>query len=532
MLGIVLFIYALLDYVVRTNGQALFSNVDAQQIVDINSITTRESTTNSDWFTQQIARLRAYRYAQRILLFIASANAIIIQWLALREATVIVHYPEFIIVSMVGLFFVGSILASLFAARFRRLISSQIGLVALILQLTMPLWFRLMTIAFDNLGMSPVGNIIAVGLVLLLTTGFYSLWLPLLIHTTGLRTFVIQMVGMALGVALLFLFTRWGYCPLVVAYTVIVLFVLLIKGTSTTWLMRISLVVTVWLWFLPAINQWSTGIWLQHFRTVSVDTTVLFSDYSLRQKVDVVQDTSGNRYLFQNGINTFDGENSRWQNILMGRIPASIIQPENVLVIGAGSMQMELMMAHYAQHVTTLEPDPMVASVSRDLFASYNLIDTLENRTVFVSDSNAFLASDDTNYGLIAVNLPDIYDLQTSALNTTTFFELIRSRLTEEGVLVINLTQILTPDHIMSRRLAASLLAVFDDILVVNTGETSYAFASQNLPIVASDMQLALQAAGRTDFGIFEMNAVKALVGEAQPIASIADWLHLLTIRQ
>ncbi len=94
---------------------------------------------------------------------------------------------------------------------------------------------------------------------------------------------------------------------------------------------------------------------------------------------------------------------------------------------------------------------------------------------------------------------------------------------------MVNLTRHFEPNDETSRRIAASLLAVFDEVTVVVSRSTglSIAYAGEHVPFTRSDLQTVIEVAGETRLAIFETNAVHAVVGNAQPVADALDWVRI-----
>jgi len=523
MIGIVVFIYALLEYIVQHEGQFSFISTDHQKQVAAEVAAVRErQVSDKDWLQRQIVRLLQHPQIDKIALFVGSVSVVFIQWIALRETTALVQNSELVTVLMIVIFIVGWVIAFILHQRLQKLPLLWIAVSIIISHVSLPVWFRLIDAQFSLW----IGDWLIVAFTIMVTTVFYSLYLPTM-SNNKLRALPVQFAGIVSGIVLILLLGQRGYYPVIVLYTVLFFSTLFLFNRSHKALLRLALIFATWLWFLPALTQWSNTVWYHNIHELSGETTTIFSNYSLSQKIDVLQDNEGSMYLYQNGVAHFDPINGVWQNIIMGRIPASILQPDNALVIGTGSMQMELMIANYAEHVTTIESDAVLAAVSRDLFTSYNFMDTLDNRTISIANPQSYLEQTNTDFDLIAIDLPDVYDLQTGTLLAAPFFELVSETLSEDGVFVVNLTQAFAPDQQISRRIAASLLLHFEDVIAINSRSTSYAFASQNLSFSGADVQVAIEVTAETEFGIFESDAVRAIVGEAQPIHDRFEWLSI-----
>jgi hypothetical protein len=73
-------------------------------------------------------------------------------------------------------------------------------------------------------------------------------------------------------------------------------------------------------------------------------------------------------------------------------------------------------------------------------------------------------------------------------------------------------------DNLTSRQVAASLLTLFDDVMVVTSAstESSFALAADELPFDRDRLAEVLHANGVFQFVIFDTPAVKAIVGNVQ----------------
>jgi spermidine synthase len=270
----------------------------------------------------------------------------------------------------------------------------------------------------------------------------------------------------------------------------------------------------------PSASNWSNARWYEAVQNMPPGTRTLLSAYTPYQKLDVMESPDGGRYLYLDGLQHFGGYDDAQLNVIMGRVPAQFVLPENALVIGAGSMQMAAMIAESAGHVTTVEIDPLVMQASLDYFLAVNHMDTLTNRTVVIDDAKHFLANTSARYNLVAMDTPAAYSAQTATLYSAPFFESIAAHLNPGGVLVANLTSDFTPDDFVSRRVTASLLANFREVMVVTPGSVgwSFAYAGDDLPFDYADIEAALRANGETEYAIFETAAVRAVTGDAPPI--------------
>ncbi len=458
-----------------------------------------------------------------LIVLLSGINLILIQWVLVRELTTVLRGTELVILLVTVSYFVGLSIGYRVADRVPRHWLKPLGSVVLLLHISLPIWFRLVVVGLDKIDAYGIAFLILPILVPFIVSAFYSIFLPLFVDNgDGKLTYLyaVEVSGSAIGVLCLVFFTELGLITIFVIYAVMLLGILAMLGMPRLWWMRLAVITLGWLWFFPALNHWSNTLWFQQIQDLPTGSRTLLTAYSPYQKVDVIEDTAGNRYLFLNSMEHFGSPAGIWLNIIMGRVPAILLQPENAVAFGGGAMQLEAMIADYADHVTTVEIDPIVVDASRRLFTAYNAIDTLENRSIVIDDARHFIANTDEQYDLIVSALPAAFTIQTGALYSVPFIEDARAQLTPDGVFVMNLTGQFTPDNPIPKRIAASLLATFDDVMIVtsNTIGLSFAYASDNMPFNADNVRTFIEANGEYDYAILETDTVRAIVGDAPPI--------------
>jgi hypothetical protein len=96
----------------------------------------------------------------------------------------------------------------------------------------------------------------------------------------------------------------------------------------------------------------------------------------------------------------------------------------------------------------------------------------------------------------------------------------IIDQLATDDVVVVRMAGRFGVDNLTSRQVAASLLALFDDVIVVTSAstESSFALAADELPFDRNRLADVLQANGATQFVIFDTLAVEAIVGNVQTV--------------
>jgi len=458
-----------------------------------------------------------------ILVFFGGVNLILVQWVLVRELTTLLLGTELVVLLVSVAYFVGLSVGYQLAGRIRRSWLPALGVITLVLHLSLPIWFRLLVAWFDSIRAYGLAFIVLPLLTPFVVSAFYSIFLPLLVDNgegslPGL--YALELLGSAGGVLALVLLGGLGMQAVFVLYSVGLLISLFALGMRLRWIIPLAFISGLWLTVLPGLNDWSNALWYQQIHNLPARTTTLFSGYSAYQKVDVLESPNGTRYLFLDGLQHFGSADGSRLNVVMGQVPASLTKPGKTLVFGAGTMEMAALIADNAGHVTIVEIDPMVVSASTRYFLKYNRMDTLTNRAVIFDDAKYYIANTDSRYDLIATDLPAAFAIQTAALYAAPFYQTVAQRLMPRGVLVANLTSTFAATDDVSRRIAASLLTAFRQVIVVTSPSAgwSFAYAGNDLPFSRVQLEQALRAHGETQFIIYETDAVRFIVGDAPPI--------------
>ncbi|MDZ4766789.1 MAG: fused MFS/spermidine synthase [Chloroflexota bacterium] len=458
-----------------------------------------------------------------LLVFTGGVNLILIQWVLVKEMTTLLLGTELIILLVSVSYFAGVSVGYALARDIRRTWLVPLALMTLVLHLTLPIWFRLIVTGLTSINAYGAAFLLLPLLAPFVVSAFYSVFLPLFVDggdgTIG-ELYAAEIAGSISGILILVVFGGFGLQTVYTLYSVSLVCLLFALGVRTRWLVAAALFSSGWLIALPALNFWSNTRWYQQIHGLPDGSQTLFSQYSPYQKVDVIETPDGTRYLFLDGLSHFDSSDNRL-NVMMGDIPARLLSPTRALVLGAGAMQTEQMIAaHNAERVTTVEIDPVVVEAGVRYFAAFNQMDTLTNRQVVIDDAKHFIAASSEGYDLIVTDVPAAYSIQSAYFYSITFYEALRHRLTPNGIVAVNLTSPFSRDDPISRRIVASLFAVYNDVIVITPGSVgwSVAYAADRLPFTSAQVEASLRDVGETDFIAYQATAVRALVGDAAPI--------------
>jgi spermidine synthase len=458
-----------------------------------------------------------------IIVFCVGFNLILVQWMLVRELTTLLLGTELVTLLVSVSYFFGLSLGYSLAGRVKRRWLHRLAVLTLLLHLALPIWFRMLVAVLTEASLYRVSFILLPLLVPFAVTTFYAIFLPAFADSqqASLRSlYGTELLGSGLGVLSLLALGSAGIVPVLVAYGIALLVILRCLGVGARTIFACAVAGAAWLLIFPSLNAWSNARWYSAVHSLPTDTITLYTGYSAYQKVDVLEVSDGRRLLYLDGLQHYGDDEGGRLNVILGWIPASLVRPQQALVIGAGSMEMERWISEYAGHVRTVEIDPMVVDVSLRYFDHVNWMSRLSNRSVVIDDAKHYLANADERYELVSTDTPAAYSLQTATLYSVPFYEAVAARLNRQGVLAANLTSTFVPSNPVSRRVAASLLAVFDQVMVVTpaSADWSFAYASDSLPFDRNQLATALRESGEMEFLIYDTPAVRAIVGDARPI--------------
>jgi spermidine synthase len=117
-------------------------------------------------------------------------------------------------------------------------------------------------------------------------------------------------------------------------------------------------------------------------------------------------------------------------------------------------------------------------------FTSEESLAALDRWQLHVDDGRHFLRESREFYDLIIVDVPSPLTIQEAHLHTMEFYALAKQRLTDTGVLAVQLSGPLQHNDRTPARVAAALSQVFREVLAINSdrADRGFAYASQDLP--------------------------------------------------
>lgn len=204
-------------------------------------------------------------------------------------------------------------------------------------------------------------------------------------------------------------------------------------------------------------------------------------------------------------------------------LPYKLIQPDRVLVIGAGTgNDVAAALRHGTNTVDAVEIDPLIFEIANKMHPEHPYSST--NVKIFIDDARAFLEKTDQQYDLIVFGILDSQTMLSGMSNvrldnfvyTLESLEQARARLSENGVIALTF---FSERWWIKQRLAQSLQEVFDESpiqLVIS--DTPWVMFLSGLNIKPEKLDLLCE----------EIGCIRAILDNKESIPfATDDWPYL-----
>ena len=466
------------------------------------------------------------------ILFLVGANLSIIHLCLLRELSSLQYCTELVLVFLLTAFFLGQTVGFRLYRNWTRPRA-----FAGYLWLTVPLpVLVLLRVGVGHLKGAGLSNLFYPVILVYLgsITALYAVLLPEVVDAeprdegSFARAYSSELLGSLFGLGVAGLMIGYDGNPLLFVYPVGVLLIAYFHGVSRKQLAVLLVVASLSGISFSLLNKTSMETYYQYAHGLENRRQLLFARNSAYQRVDVLQ-VGGDKRLFLNGVEFFSEGQLDDFNYYLSELPARLIRPRSVLIIGSGSMSAVGRMESFARRVTTVELDPLVVQASFQFFSDEPPSSRQEHRIVY-DDARHFLRHTKEEFDLIILDIPTAFTLQTGTLFTSDFFQLAKSRLAHRGVLSIYLTQPVKPNgrYEVAGPILSAADETFQEFIALTAFDTgnSFVYASDSLPFQRSDVDRLLGRAGRFNQYLFEEDAVRREAGRWEP-ASLTNLSHV-----
>ena len=302
---------------------------------------------------------------------------------------------------------------------FRALLYFLVSITGILVGLEIPLMMRILKTHFEFSDLiSKVFTFDYIGAL------FASILFPLLLvpHLGLIRTgFLFGILNVLTGIWTLYLFKN-----------------------EVPWIKPLKFSMLAGLIFLLAGFIYSEQI-LGFAETSSYTDKIIYSKNSKYQRIILTKSANDIR-LFLNGNLQFSSRDEyRYHEALVHFGLASLQQPKKALVLGGGDglAVREILKYPTIEEIVLVDLDSDIT----ELFSSHEALkklnaDSLHSKKLKIFNEDAFLwlKQNDTKFDFIAVDFPDPGNFSVGKLYTNSFYKLLKNKLTDDGVGVIQST--------------------------------------------------------------------------------------------
>ncbi len=478
-------------------------------------------------------------YREPLLLFLIGACLSISQFVMIRDFVTILYGEEVVIILVTAAFFLGLSIGYFLSLKFSEKFFHHSFLAIVFLHLTFPFSYRILAVGIAKFDMSGYMYVILMFLYALIFSSIFAVFLPRLVHEkisdpdSAIQRmkvlYSLEMVGFAAGFAIVGMSWNKGVDFILLIYWALLAVVIHLAIQKKTW--TIAFVIL-------AISAGSSVKTLDHETTAQLykhkhhfdDAKTLLTINSAYQKVEVIQDETGELYLYLDGLLNLNASDLEDLNYYIAEIPSQLIKPEKTLIIGNGTLSSVPKVYPHSKFVQSVELDAGVLLAGQKFFTPEEDLIGLDRWNLIIDDGKHFLKTTNDMFDLIIMDIPSPLTIQEAILHTKEFYQLAKSRLTEKGVIAVQLSGPLQHNNRTPARVVAALSEAFDEVMVINSDQAdrSFGFASQQLPFSSDDMRSATQE-HEEGLEIISPYDVPLYLSEAVPLA--LDNLDLVLCR-
>lgn len=435
-----------------------------------------------------------------VLLYLVGIALSIAQFVMIRDFVSILYGEEVVIVLVTASFFFGLSVGYVFSLRLSVAAFRRLFVGSVFLHLTFPFSYRYLASWFAAEGLGGWWYLaLLFGYAVVFNT-IFATFLPRLIAREEtpapspaarlVRCYGAELAGFMSGFFVIA--SSWNHelVRLLVPYWVVlgvVLHLSLAQRGLTAFYAACAVAAVA---LLGRLDDHSTAV-LYEYKHRIAGAEVLYSVNSPYQKVEVVESRRGTRYLYLDGLQNLNSTDLESLNYYIAQVPAALIEPDHVLLIGNGTLSSVPKVYPHSKRVTSVELDGGVLEAGRRFFTPPEALEGLDRWRLHEDDGKHFLRRSTERYDLVVVDVPSPLTIQEGYLHTVEFYGLVRDRLTGRGVLAVQLSGPLQRNNRTPARITAALRQVFPEVLVIESdrADRGFAYASMALPFTGDELR-------------------------------------------
>ncbi len=475
------------------------------------------------------ARVAPYLTKDLLILFLVGVALSILQFLMIRDFVTVLYGEEVVIVLVTTAFFAGLSGGYLIAPRLSKTVFEALFVATAFLHLSFPFSYRYLAAWFATMDVGGYGYLALLFVYAVVFNTVYATFLPRLISAGEGKTdkreclkscYGAEILGFMAGFLVVGL--TWNK-PLALAVSVywVVLCAVLYLATGRKWVVGVYAVFAAAIGFyLGDLDYHSTAQLYEHKHHKRAARTLITIN-SPYQKVEVIEDGKGVRYLYLDGLKNLNSTDLEALNFYIAELPARLIRPSKSLLIGNGTLTSVPKLYPYSGEVVSVELDPGVLIAGKRFFTPPRVLKGLGNWRLFVDDGKHFLGNSEEKFDLIVMDIPSPLTIQEAGLYTAEFYKLARSRMTPSGVIAVLLGGRLRRDNRAPARITAALREGFPEVMAIYSKKAGrgFAYASVSLPFGPADVLGMSRTYESTKLRVVRPEKIDSYLTEAVPLS-------------
>lgn len=351
-------------------------------------------------------------------------------------------------------------------------------------------------------------------------SSFYSILLPRLLNGRDLgsadgsafaRLYGLEVFGAACGIGIIFALSRVHPAALMTLYQAALVILIFLLFDNRGLALACAAAVAAYAAAFPRLERSSVAYYYGMTREEKIKS-VLFTADTAYQRVEILEEAGGAKQLYLDGILHYGADPLSDFNDLIAGLPASLLRPADAVVVGSGSLEAAHRALAGARRVTSVELDPAVAAAGARFLSKPFSRDELNRWTLVIDDAKHYLGKNPRSRDMVVLDIAAPLQRQVALLYSREFLSLVRERLQPGGLVSLCLNGDFARGADTSRRIAATLLDVFEEVFVLckHNGEPSFALAGRSLPFGKAELLRELKAAGRSDITVLDRSDIEA----------------------
>jgi spermidine synthase len=462
---------------------------------------------------------------KEVVLFLCGINLIFIQFIMIREFSVLLFCTELVILTTAVSYFIGYSLGYLLSDKIPNNIINNLAIITFFIHLFIFFLMRFLVGYLSLLNVSRLSTFILFIIGSFIISSFYTIFLPKFIsESTSFslpKYYSTEISGSIVGLIFILTIGQLSFLTIFLVYFIVLLLIIYLLIAKKR--MLIVLMGTLFFYSLifPLIDKASTEFFYRNFYNLR-NCKLVYSTYSPYQKIEVIKDEKGFKRLYLNGLQYFNPSHLEIFNFYLSELPARLKKKSSILIIGSGSMSSVFKVLPFSTKITTVEIDKEVYSAGIKYFSEYNHWQKIKNWEIVIDDAKHFLMNTKQNFDLIILDIPAPYYIQTALLFTKEFYSIVHSKLRKGGIISIYLCNKFSTKKIVSlqTKVIAAAKDVFNDFVIINSrlAHNGFLIAGDKLNFRKRDIKKLIKKHMKNDkFRIFTKSKVTRIIKDAKP---------------